>query len=273
MIKINKEVFKPEYFPDGTMKLNMNNTDNIVDISWFYDSEEELVQLYYIVSHIFDNYPETYVSLFMPYVPNARFDRVKNEKEIFTLKYFSEFINNLGFNEVTVFDPHSHVSEALIDRLCIQNPLISIAESINKITKRSEELLLFFPDEGSTKRYEDVIKTYSESPYTFGIKNRDWVTGEIKGLSVNGQVDQIKGRDVLIIDDICSKGGTFYYSAKKLKELGANKIYLYVSHCENTIYAGELLKDNGLIEKIFTTDSILTDLTSPKIELVEEWRK
>lgn len=78
---------------------------------------------------------------------------------------------------------------------------------------------------------------------------------------------------MLIIDDICSKGGTFYHSAKKLKELGANKIYLYVSHCENTIYAGELLKDNGLIEKIFTTDSILTDLTSPKIELVEEWRK
>lgn len=92
-------------------------------------------------------------------------------------------------------------------------------------------------------------------------------------LSVNGQVDQIKDRDVLIIDDICSKGGTFYHSAKKLKELGANKIYLYVSHCENTIYSGELLKDNGLIEKIFTTDSILTDFTSPKIELVEKWRK
>lgn len=275
MIKVDNEIIKPEYFPDGTMKLNTNNTYNIVDISWFYDSEEELVQLYYITSHIFDDYPETYISLFMPYVPNARFDRVKNEKEIFTLKYFSEFINNLGFNEVTVFDPHSHVSEALIDRLCIQNPLISIAESINKITKRPEELLLFFPDEGSTKRYEDVIKRYSNSPYAFGIKNRDWTTGQIKGLSVNGQVDQIKGRDILIIDDICSKGGTFYHSAKKLKELGAKNIYLYVSHCENSIYDGELLKasNNDLIKRIYTTDSILTNLESPKIELVEEWRK
>ena len=92
----------------------------------------------------------------------------------------------------------------------IHNPLNSIIKTIKKITNTSKELLLFFPDEGSTKRYENVIKTYSESPYTFGIKNRDWVTGEIKGLSVNGQVDQIKGRDVLIIDDICSKGGTFY---------------------------------------------------------------
>ena len=272
MIKINKEFFKPEYFPDKTMKLNMNNTDNIVDISWFYDSEDELIQLYYIVSHIFDQDPEAYISLFMPYVPNARFDRVKNGKEIFTLKYFSEFINNLGFNEVIVFDPHSYVSEALINRLYIQNPFIFIDQSINKITKKPEELLLFFPDEGSVKRYEDVIKTYSNSPYAFGIKNRDWTTGQIKGLSVNGQTDKIKDRDILIIDDICSKGGTFYHSALKLKELGANKIYLYVSHCENTIYEGELLKNNGLIEKIYTTDTILTNLESPKIELAGRFR-
>lgn len=272
MIKINNNVFKPEYFPDGTMKLKLDGDINYW-IYWLYDSEDELLQLYYIMNYIDENHAQSSTSLFMPYIPNARFDRTKNYYEIFTLKYFAKFINYLHFDEVIVFDPHSHVSEALIDRLCIHNPLNSIIKTIKKITNTSKELLLFFPDEGSTKRYENVIKTYSESPYTFGIKNRDWVTGEIKGLSVNGQVDQIKGRDVLIIDDICSKGGTFYYSAKKLKELGANKIYLYVSHCENTIYTGELLKDNGLIEKIFTTDSILTDLTSPKIELVEEWRK
>ena len=59
----------------------------------------------------------------------------------------------------------------------------------------------------------------------------------------------------------------------KLKELGATNIYLYVTHCENSIYDGELLKNNGLIEKIYTTDSILTNTESPKIELVEEFRK
>ena len=44
------------------------------------------------------------------------------------------------------------------------------------------------------------------------------------------------------------------------------------THCENTIYEGELLKNNGLIEKIYTTDTILTNLESPKIELVERFR-
>lgn len=91
-------------------------------------------------------------------------------------------------------------------------------------------------------------------------------------IDLSGEIDQLPGKDILIVDDICSKGGTFYYSAKKLKEAGVGKIYLYVTHCENTIYEGELLKNNGLIEKIYTTDTILTNLESPKIELVERFR-
>ena len=71
---------------------------------------------------------------------------------------------------------------------------------------------------------------------------------------------------MLIIDDICSKGGTFYHSAKKLKELGAKNIYLYISHCENTILQGDLLT-SGLIERVFTTDSIFTK-SHEKIEVM-----
>lgn len=107
--------------------------------------------------------------------------------------------------------------------------------------------------------------------YTYGNKRRDWETGEILGLEiVNPEI--VKDKDVLIIDDICSKGGTFYHSAKALKEAGAKNIYLYVTHCENTIFEGELLKDNGLIEKIFTTDSILTK-QHEKIILVRKERE
>ena len=45
------------------------------------------------------------------------------------------------------------------------------------------------------------------------------------------------------------------------------KIYLYISHCENTILKGEVLT-SGLIEKVFTTDSLLTE-TNEKIEVIE----
>jgi ribose-phosphate pyrophosphokinase len=84
---------------------------------------------------------------------------------------------------------------------------------------------------------------------------------------VAGCVDEIKGSKILIIDDICSRGGTFYFSAKKLKELGAKEVYLYVTHCENTIFEGEIFT-SGLIEKVYTTNSILRK-TNEKIEVFE----
>ena len=107
----------------------------------------------------------------------------------------------------------------------------------------------------------------SELPYAYGIKKRDWATGKIQGLEAAGCTEMIKGSNILIVDDICSRGGTFYHSAKKLKELGADKVYLYVSHCENTILEGEVLT-SGLIERVFTTDSIFT-ATHEKVEVIK----
>ena len=185
----------------------------------------------------------------MPYVPHARMDRVKNDEDVFTLKYFCEVINYLNFTTVWVRDAHSNVSLALLNNVK-EEP---ISGAIVEAFLQSSAEVLFFPDEGSMKRYSGGF----DIPYAFGIKKRDWKTGEILGLDVSGNVEAITGKDILIVDDICSRGGTFYHSAKKLKELGADKIYLYITHCENTILEGELLT-SGLIEKVYTTNSIFT---------------
>ena len=124
------------------------------------------------------------------------------------------------------------------------------------------DIMMFYPDEGAMKRYSNNIKL----PYAFGIKKRNWKTGVIEGLDVAGEVDKIAGKNILIVDDICSRGGTFYHSAKKLKELGVKDIYLYVSHCENTILDGELLKGD-LLKKVYTTNSIFTK-SHEKVEVL-----
>ena len=104
----------------------------------------------------------------------------------------------------------------------------------------------------------------------FMIKKRDWKTGKILGLDVVSDTD-LTGKKVLIVDDICSAGGTFKFSAIKLKELGATDVALYVSHCEDNIQNGDLLKTD-LISKIYTTDTIL-HIEDPKIEVIRNFRK
>ena len=260
MIKYNNKPININHFPDGTLLMKEEVVlDRPAQITWHYENNEELVALYFLTKHIRSK-GVTDVFLQMPYIPNARQDRVKQSEDVFTLKYFSQMINDLDFSSVTVLDPHSYVSEALIDRICVQSPKKYVDQAMGKI---GNQVLLFYPDEGAMKRYSSMF----QQPYVFGIKRRDWSTGEIEGLSVSGRTELIADSTILIVDDICSRGGTFYHSAKALKELGAKDIYLYISHCENTVLEGDLIQSD-LIKRIYTTNSIFTK-TNEKVEVFD----
>lgn len=270
MIKVDYATIEANQFPDHTLLVKaptLRGHGEWVHITWHYENDAELFALICLRKH----YNRAKAILYMPYCPHARMDRVKESNDIFTLKYFAEIINDLNFERVDILDPHSSVCTALINNVRVLDPKQHITSSLYGALGRcyfnwntvGDELLMFYPDEGSMKRYSGMISL----PYAFGIKKRDWKTGAIEGLDVAGEINQIAGKKILIVDDICSRGGTFYHSAKKLKELGAKEIYLYITHCENTILEGELLT-SGLIEKVYTTNSIFTK-EHEKIEVFE----
>lgn len=271
MIRLNDEIINIKHFPDGTINFKLGDNENIDKcfkydgeefphiIHWNYENDSEMFIVYCLVNMIRDVVPNARIELDLPYLPNARMDRTKSKSEAFTLKYFAKFINDLKFETVYIYDIHSNVGVALIDRVSEFYPLDEVNLVINDVNIDT----LYFPDEGSVKRYSDKF----DKPFVFGMKKRDWETGQILGLDVLGNLDLIKDKTILIVDDICSKGGTFYHSAKKLKELGAGKIYLFVTHCENTIFEGNILT-SGLIEKVYTTDSIFTK-NHEKIEVFD----
>jgi len=257
MIKLDGKIVHQEHFPDNSLRIEPIN-DNSFDLSfmgmtsipkritWHYESDAELFTVICLRKH----FANKEMILEMPYCPHARMDRVKNNNEFFTLKHFADVINSLDFSEVKIYDPHSNVCTALINNVKVIPTYNEVQKALKTIG--STNLVAFYPDEGAMKRGT----SYLTGAYAFGIKNRDWQTGKILGLElINKEV--VNARDVLIIDDICSRGGTFLHSAKALKEAGARKIYLYVTHCENTILDGELLT-SGLIEKVYTTNSIFT---------------
>ena len=255
MIEVDGIKIEAGHYPDNTLLVKaptLRGTDGHVTFTWYYENDAELFTLICLKKH-YAHKKTAY--LWMPYCPHARMDRVKAYSDVFTLKYFTEVINSLNFTQVTIYDPHSSVCTALINNVRVLEPTPFIDEAINKVNENNSKnnFMVFYPDEGAMKRYSGMFPI----PYAFGVKKRDWATGQIQGLDVMGDVEGIKDKKILIIDDICSKGGTFYHSAKKLKELGAKDIYLYITHCENTILEGELLT-SGLIEKVYTTNSIFT---------------
>lgn len=201
MIKLNDVEIKLNKYPDGTFlfkdipPIGGWHRDNI---EWFFESMEELTAVEYITRYCWDH--RVVPNLYMPYIPDARMDRVKHENELFTLKYFAQTINSLHFGRVEVLDPHSDVSAALFNKVHVGTSNRMIETAVKKIA--SNNLMMFYPDAGSMKRYSLAVHL----PYAFGIKNRDWETGEIKGLDLSGEIDQLPGKDILIVDDICSRG-------------------------------------------------------------------
>lgn len=233
-------IVEPKAFPDNSLNLKLPQI-HAQKVVWHYENDAELFTLICIVKHY-----KTIHTLEIPYFPHARMDRVKDKKDVFTLKYFCDIINSLNIPEVYITDPHSNVTPALLNNCKIiypNNYIKDVCKSINK-----EDLVFFFPDEGAMKRYSDNC----EAPYTFGVKKRDWQTGKILSLEImNAEV--VKDKPVLIVDDICSYGGTFFYAAEALLAAGASEVFLYVTHCEPNIHKGRVFEN---ISKVYTTDSI-----------------
>ena len=281
-------------YPDGSRSVKFDETavreileyitaeDKSFDVYFVwkgYKSDEELITLMYLTRHFQDVFKINPV-LNMFYVVNARMDRTKGVTEVFTLKYFCEFINSLNFKSVRVFDPHSSLVQGLLQRVTVDNPRTYIVQTINDITNNCKRpIYLYFPDEGAVKRYLDLLndennknlEEISTMPYIVGKKKREWKNGVITSLEIEVQrhlyidnTDDFENTPVLMIDDIISYGGTLARSADELAKLGFKEIYAYASHVENSVLdkeKGTLWKriENGLVKKIFTTDSLLTE--------------
>lgn len=260
MIILNGNEVQVEHFPDGTQRIKLEDRfgQKYNHITWKYEKEEELLTLIYITRHLKNMPYIKSIDLIMFYLPNARMDRIHDWDEVFTLKGFADVINWLEFDAVEVLDAHSNVSAALLNKVQVHDPKEYIDEVIEQIGR--ENLVLYFPDAGASKKYSGL---FSGIPYCYGEKNRDWSTGKILGLEIRDNGVDLKGKKVLMIDDIISYGGSLYYSAKALKERGVDKIYAYASHTENSILdkeKGTLIKslEDGTVEKLFTTDSLFT---------------
>jgi ribose-phosphate pyrophosphokinase len=268
MIYLNDVELQFAQFPNGETKMNedqikgnLRHLENSIDLK--FESDGDLIKLMFL-----KNYLDTLSlssNLTISYMPYSRMDRVENGSA-FTLKYITNFINSLLFDSVIVVEPHSDVTPALLDDVTTVFPtsdLLSMALDLYEFDQSRD--YLFFPDGGAAKRYGKV-KGFK---HLIGNKSRDFETGHITGLDIIGKVDT-EDFKVIILDDLCSRGGTFILSAEKLKEIGAKEIYLVVTHCEETINQGDILHSN-LIDEVLTTDSIIKKSENKKIHIID-WR-
>lgn len=265
MIKVNSRVMEFVQFPNGETKVDgvairqaiLESISPTAIITLKYENDGDLLKLMFVKKHIDLSFEKT-CYLKMTYMPYSRMDRVEGES-VFTLKYVSDFINSLNFKKVEIIEPHSDVSLAVINNVAETYPSVDILYDVKtKINFDVNNDYIYYPDGGAEKRYGKKIKGHKQ---LVGFKTRDFETGNIVGLEIMGKMEG--NPKIIMIDDLCSYGGTFTKGAEKLREMGASEIHLVVGHCEDSIYKG-LIFTTDLINHVYTTNSILTNESEAK---------
>jgi ribose-phosphate pyrophosphokinase len=207
-----------------------------------------------------------HINLFLPYFPGARQDRRMVPGEPFTVKIYADLINRLGLDKVTIFDPHSDVTPALLNNCeVIDNYRLAehaIKENINC------PFNLVSIDAGAAKKIGKLGKYLFERKIeAFDIiqcnKKRNTRTGDIEAFEVFS--DDLGGKPTFIVDDIADGGASFIHAAEELKNKNAGALYLIVSHGIFSKGFKELRKH---YKAIYTTDSWVNDypMDIPQIE-------
>jgi ribose-phosphate pyrophosphokinase len=187
------------------------------------------------------------IELFLAYLPYARQDRISREGESLSIKIIADLINLQNFFRVWLFDPHSDVASALIN----QSKVISNFDWVQSVVRSKSNFRFVAPDAGSYKKLQALSKEMSVmEPLVVALKSRDPITGKSES-SLFGSED-LQGKDLYIVDDICDTGGTVVHVAEKLRALNCGKIYMIVTH---GIFSSGTKRLQDCLDGIITTNS------------------
>lgn len=257
-----KEIeFETFTFSGGEPHIRINtkiNTEDDVTITHRLQSFNDFGILLMAIDAL-KNMGVTNIHLVIPYFPGARQDRVINTGEALSVKVYTNILNQQQLTSITIFDPHSDVTPALLN----QCKVINNFDFIEQVTLQlPNNLLLISPDGGALKKIYKVAAHLKHYEVVECSKSRDLKTGKLSKFTVYSE--DLKGQPCLIVDDICDGGGTFLGLAKELKAKNAGPIYLAVSH---GIFSKGFDDLNKHFDKIFTTDAFST--LEPNANLIQ----
>ena len=237
-------------FPGGEVGVQImtpaTSTSEIVTIKAHIKNSDDILALLQVSDAVDRQYESVKKILNLNYVPYARQDRVCNEGESLSIKVFANLINSCGFYKVKILDPHSDVTPALINN-CV------VKESYDVLKKNLNDYYIVAPDAGAYKKAHKWAEKFQAKGVITANKVRDVRTGNILGVKVDQDVEDLK---LFVVDDICDGGRTFIELARCFG-LKPAKLKLFVTH---GIFSKGL---NGLIEAydhIYTTNSFHGDV-------------
>ena len=211
------------------------NSDNLMELLLMIDAAKRAS-----ASHII---------AVIPYFGWARQDRKDKPRVSIGAKLVSDMLAAAGIDRLITMDLHADQIQGFfnvpVDHLYASNILLPYVQSLHL-----KDLVIASPDVGGSKRANTYAK-YLGCPLVLCNKTRARAN-VVESMQIIGDV---KGKNVVIVDDMVDTAGTITKAANIMLEGGAKSVRAMASHCVMSGPASERVQKSALEEIVFT-DSI-----------------
>lgn len=205
------------------------------------------------------------ISVIMPMLYEGR-QHKRSSRESLDCAMMLQELYDMGVENIITFDAHDpRVMNAI--PLCgfesvspAYQMIKALVRNVKDLRLDRDKMMIISPDEGGMSRciyYSSVLGVDLGMFY----KRRDYsriVDGRNPIIAHEFLGDNVAGKDVIIVDDMISSGESMIEVASKLKELGANRIYIFSSFglfC-NGLEAFDKAYNDGVVYRVFTTNVV-----------------
>ena len=228
-------------FPDGESRIRIDGELDgklaVVVQSTYPPVDTHLMQSLFMVSKA--KKMGAVVCPVIPYLAYARQDKEFLRGEAISMELVGDLFNSSGARNIVTVDVHSQMALSYFKVQAYNVSAVPLLASYFK-SKNLFQPLAVSPDTGGSARAKEFAKVIGTSSVALP-KVRDKSTGEVK---IDPDAPELKaaiGRDVVLIDDMISTGGSIIKATEVLLKAGCRKVYVACTHP---------LLLNGALEKI-----------------------
>lgn len=240
-------------FPDGESKITISarpKKGKIVVVNSTYPPvDSNIIQTLALVSKA-KQFSDQIVCV-IPYLGYARQDREFLPGEVVTLSVIAKLLKAAGASKIVVVDIHSKLGLGHF-KIPIKN-VSAVPELVNHFKKmRLRNPLVVSPDCGGAARAKEFARLYGTGFIALQ-KQRDRKTGRVEIKTAN--LSKVKGRDLVLVDDMISTGGSIIKATEFLKKQKCGRVFVVCTHALLIDNAEKKIKRAG-VSQIISTNTI-----------------
>ncbi len=246
---------KVSKFKDGEVRLEINVRGNNVFIiqPTCAPVNENLMELLIMVDAIRRASAKS-ITTVIPYYGYARQERKQKPREPISAKLVANLLTAAGADRMVTIDLHTSSIQGFFDIPVDHMPAVPLLANYYR-EKQLENVVVVSPDIGGVTRARNLAERLNCTLAIIDKRRPEPNKSEIMGI-----IGDVRGKNVIIVDDMIDTAGTITNAANFLSEqAGANEVYACCTHAVFTPPAVERIQQSSIKEMLITNTIPLTE--------------